>query len=645
MMDRFENLGMESSRETLERLGDFDETVVRKPIAESWRRCLSAGLDPNDKPQLHVTSHTDLYQRRQKMETILRIVRPELEFVTQQVGAPNLLVALADQDNVVLDEIMDTQFENSSDGKAMPIGSLWEEHRRGTNAIGTGFYRGKPSLITRSEHFFTGDCHLFCSSAPVFDSKGQIIATIGATSQVEGHQQHTLSLLQIAAINVENQMFLEAHPHDMIIKVHLRRDYLGSQAAGKIALNRDGLIVGANQIATNFIKSLTGQCVLQNHDLFAGQFNYLSKSLISGEVVKVQANIEKRLNTEFFARLVPTHGHNLSMQYKQHEGSGELVFLPTGPIFPRHNAHKEGTHKRIFRDSMLRHNLRLGKKAIQRGLAVMLTGGPGIGKNSVAEELHDQLQAHQNFITFNCSTVNIDSVKSRLIAKVSPQSNNAVAQGGDLDTQQGGTLYLDRIDLLDDDSAPILNTLLNRIIQRQGMGMDSNRWIIISSTEINDIESMQDGSLRDLHIRLSGFLLFLPQLKNRSDFRQLCEGMVASISPLHSLSTDAIEALRHNDSISSLSDLDWSVRTLLTHLPEGVIRPEAVARVLGQRQAPVIACPRCRGRVTKEARCLQIRQMLRQCNGNISLAARSLRVSRNTVYLHAPSKSEQDVNK
>lgn len=275
----------------------------------------------------------------------------------------------------------------------------------------------------------------------------------------------------------------------------------------------------------------------------------------------------------------------------------------------------------------------------------MLTGGPGIGKNSVAEELHDQLQAHQNFITFNCSTVNIDSVKSRLIAKVSPQSNNAVAQGGDLDTQQGGTLYLDRIDLLDDDSAPILNTLLNRIIQRQGMGMDSNRWIIISSTEINDIESMQDGPLRDLHIRLSGFLLFLPQLKNRSDFRQLCEGMVASISPLHSLSTDAIEALRHNDAISSLSDLDWSVRTLLTHLPEGVIRPEAVARALGQRQAPVIACPRCRGRVTKEARCLQIRQMLRQCNGNISLAARSLRVSRNTVYLHAPSKSEQDVNK
>jgi transcriptional regulator of acetoin/glycerol metabolism len=403
--------------------------------------------------------------------------------------------------------------------------------------------------------------------------------------------------------------------------------------------------VGANQIATNFIKSVTGQCVLQNHDLFAGQFNYLIKSLISGEVVKVQVNIEKRLNTEFFARLVPTHRHNHSLQYKQHEGLGGQVFLPTDSIFPRHKPHTECTHKRIFRDSMLRHNIRLGKKAIQRGLTVMLTGGPGIGKNSVAEELHDQLQTHQNFIIFNCSTVTIDSVKSRLVAKIAPRFNNAVAQGSDLDTRQGGTLYLDRIDLLDVNTAPILNTLLNRIIQRQGMGMDLNRWIIISSTEINDIESMQDGPLRDLHVRLSGFLLFLPQLKSRSDFRQLCEGMMASISPLHSLSTDAVETLRSNDAIRSLADLDWSVRTLLTHLPEGVIRPEAVVRALGQRQAPVIACLRCRGRVTKEARCLQIRQMIRQCNGNIALAARSLRVSRNTVYLHAPSKSEQDVNK
>ena len=647
-MDGFKRSSIESARDTLERLGEFDATMVRNSVGESWRRCLLAGLDPNDKPEVHVTSHTDLYQRRQKMEAIMRVVRPELEYVTQQVSTPNLVVALADQDNVILDEIMDTQFEKSLMAKAMPMGSFWEEHRRGTNAVGTGFYRGKSTLITSSEHFFTSDGNCFCASVPVFDSRNRVIATMGATSQLKGHQQHTLSLLKFAAFNVENQLFLAAHPHDMVIKVHLRYDYLESQVAGKIALNKDGLIVGANQVARKFIKSLTGDHVTKYLDLFAGQFEHLRKSLLSGEVVKAKANVNKALNTEYFARLVPTYWHNQIAQYKQykqHEALEGHVFLPIDSIYSRHKPRNASISKRIFRDSIIRHNLRLGKKAIQRGLTVMLTGGPGSGKNSVAEELHDQLHADQNFITCNCTTITVDSIKSRLIAKLAPKCEHTVGQCGHFDTQQGGTLYLDRIDLLDINSAPVLITLLNQIIQPQGMERGFNGWTVISSTEINDIEKMQEGALKDLHVRLSGFLLFLPQLKSRSDFGQLCEAMLASVSPLYSLSTGAIDALKHSDAISSLSDLDWSVRTLLTHLPEGIIRPDAVVRTLGQRQTAVTACPRCRGRVTKEARCLQIRQMIRQCNGNIALAARSLRVARNTVYLHAPSKSEQAINK
>ena len=643
-MDDFTHPQMQEARQALNKFGEFDETMVRKSIGDSWRRCLLAGLNPNDKPQGNVTSHTDLYQRRQKMEAVVRMVRPELEFVTQQAGTPNLLVALADQDNVVVDEIMDTQFENSSDGKAMPIGSFWEEHRRGTNAIGTGFYLGKSSLITRSEHFFTGDCHLFCSSAPVFNSKDQVIATIGATSQLEGHQHHTLSLIQIAAVNVENQLFLQAHTHDMIIKVHLRHDYLESQFAGRIALNKDGLIVGANQVARHFIKSLTGQRASNHYDLLAGQFNHLSRSLMSGEVVKVEANIEKGFTTEFFVRLMATHSQNHTAQYKQHADAEVEALLPSDPILPTRNPSKSFTNARVFRDAMLRHNLRLGKKAIQRGLPVMLIAGPGMGKNRVAEELHDQLHAHENFINFNCSTAHIDPVNSRLIAKLAPNSASTAVQGSNFGTNISGTLYLDRIDLLDINSAPILNELLDQIIQPRGMGNNSGGWVIISSTETNNIETMQEGLLKDLHIRLSGFLLFLPQLKSRSDFRQLCESMVASISSLHSLSSDSVDALRNSDAISNLSDLDWSVRTLLTYLPEGVIRSDAVVRTLGQRHTTIIACPRCVGRVTKEARCLQIRQMIRQCNGNIALAARSLRVSRNTVYLHAPCKSTKGVN-
>ena len=402
--------------------------------------------------------------------------------------------------------------------------------------------------------------------------------------------------------------------------------------------------MGANQAARHFIESLTGERASNQYDLLAGQFNHLSKSLMSGKVVKVQANIEKGLTTEYFVCLMPTHSQNHTAQYKQHMELEAEALLRSDPILPTRKPSQGFTNARVFRDAMLRHNLRLGKKAIQRGLPVMLIAGPGMGKNRVAEELHDQLHAHENFINFNCSTAYIDPVNSRLIAKLAPNYTSTAEQGSNFGTNIRGTLYLDRIDLLDINSAPILNELLDQLIQPQGMGNNSGGWVIISSTETNDIETMQDGPIKDLHLRLSGFLLFLPQLKSRSDFRQLCESMVASISSLHSLSSDSVDALRNSDAISNLSDLDWSVRTLLTYLPEGVIRSDAVVRTLGQRHTAIIACPRCVGRVTKEARCLQIRQMIRQCNGNIALAARSLRVSRNTVYLHAPGKSTKGVN-
>jgi len=39
--------------------------------------------------------------------------------------------------------------------------------------------------------------------------------------------------------------------------------------------------------------------------------------------------------------------------------------------------------------------------------------------------------------------------------------------------------------------------------------------------------------------------------------------------------------------------------------------------------------------MVKEVKCLEIRKVMRECNGNVALASRQLGVSRNTVYAHA----------
>ena len=90
-----------------------------------------------------------------------------------------------------------------------------------------------------------------------------------------------------------------------------------------------------------------------------------------------------------------------------------------------------------------------------------------------------------------------------------------------------------------------------------------------------------------------------------------------------------------SSAINNLSDLDWSVRTLATQHHEGIIRTEGVVRILGHHEFEIASCSRCSGQIAKEVQCLEIKKMIRECSGNIALAARQLGVSRNTVYAHS----------
>ena len=111
--------------------------------------------------------------------------------------------------------------------------------------------------------------------------------------------------------------------------------------------------------------------------------------------------------------------------------------------------------------------------------------------------------------------------------------------------------------------------------------------------------------------------------------------MLKSISSQHSLSKDAVDELGNNATIKNLYDLDWSLRTLSTQHHEGVIRAEGVTRILGIHALELTPCDKCLGNFSKESNCINIRKVMRDCNGNVALAARQLGVSRNTVYKHS----------
>ena len=614
----------EKARKGLELNGKFAYGAMPSPIADSWKRCIRLGLDPISKPEECVVSHTDLQQRRDKLDLVMRLARPELELLSAQIAGPNFLLAFADRDGVILDRIVDNEFSQSNCGKSIIPGSIWSEEIRGTNALGLALHSGVPCNVTGQEHFFSNEGRVSCLSAPIFDSGGELIGLIDASSEVTVRQYHTLALVNLAAQNLENRLFVDDHRGHHIIQFHPRQEYLQTQNVAMIAFDQDGAITGANRRTSELLTGLKLTSTPKYEDVFMGQFRSLVGRICKGEVVQ----IKDWLHSGYFARLRLTHSVKASLSKTQ-------FFLPADPIYHLRQATENSTTGRIFKDEALRHNLRLGKKSAQQGLPVMILGEKGTGKNTIAEEMHEQLHAIQNFIMVDCSTVDETSVESQLIAQMKSKSDSGELAPDKIDLNKGGTLYLDRIDQLPPDIAPMLNTLLNRVMQRLNPLLGDGEWVILSSAHTDEVKTASKGPLGPLIKRLSGFSLFLPKLNHRSDFQHICNAMLGSISPQHALSNCAIDALRKSSSIDNLSDLDWSSRTLASQHHEGIIRAEGVTRILGHHEFDIVACPRCTGQMAKEVQCLEIRKMIRECTGNVALAARQLGVARNTVYAHS----------
>ena len=201
----------EKARKGLELNGKFAYGAMPSSIADSWKRCIRHGLDPISKPEECVVSHTDLQQRRNKLDLVMRLARPELELLSAQIAGPNFLLAFADSDGVILDRIVDNEFSQSNCGKSIIPGSIWSEEIRGTNALGLALHSGVPCNVTGPEHFFSNEGRVSCLSAPIFDSGGELIGLIDASSEVTVRQYHTLALVNLAAQNVENRLFVDDH--------------------------------------------------------------------------------------------------------------------------------------------------------------------------------------------------------------------------------------------------------------------------------------------------------------------------------------------------------------------------------------------------------------------------------------------------
>ncbi len=166
--------------------------------------------------------------------------------------------------------------------------------------------------------------------------------------------------------------------------------------------------------------------------------------------------------------------------------------------------------------------IRLGRRAAQSNIPVLIEGESGVGKEMFARAVQgDSERFGKPFVTVNCGAIPENLVESILFGHEKGSFTGATGKhNGKFQEADNGTLFLDEVAEL-----PLhMQVKLLRAIQEGEIDpIGARRPVkvnvrLISATNRNMIEMVKDGKFReDLYYRLNVFPILIPPLRERTD--------------------------------------------------------------------------------------------------------------------------------
>lgn len=305
-----------------------------------------------------------------------------------------------------------------------------------------------------------------------------------------------------------------------------------------------------------------------------------------------------------------------------------------------------------YRSKAMKDTMELASQAASKDSILLLQGESGSGKDHLAKWIHDHSKrSGSRFLTINCATVPHELAESELFGHESGAFTGAVSRKrGLLELAEGGTLLLNEIGEL----SPSLQSKLLVFLDSKSfhrLGGERNVRVdarIVVATHRDLEEEVAAGRFsKALFYRLNVFPIFVPPLRNRSeDIPMLSRELIAKVAREMNLS--GIPRL-DPESLKKLTLYDWpgNVRELRNVLEKGLILWQTgqlrldVPSTDAKNQDRFLRVDFTPGKklneLTKDvARSICI-EAIRRNGGNRSAAARSLGMSRDSLYRHLRS--------
>lgn len=641
----------------------IDSDIVPEEIARSWQRCHQAGIDPYNGGCIRVMPAADLQTLLSKKNKLMSITRPFMENLYDFVAGSGFIVILSDENGNILDTLGDPGINKRAREINLVPGSNWCEAESGTNGIGTALVLEKPVQISGEEHYCRNIHNWTCSAAPIRDDIGKILGIMQMSGPSSASNKHTLGMVVAAVKAIEEQIRVERKNQELTLVNRRMNNIFQTLSDGVVIYNCNGIIEHINPSAERILgkskKDIEG--------------NHIEEVFKNVPKIKEILNSGKSFaNMEVWAELDKNHIHCLisgeAIKNKHGEYMGGAIIInPINKIkklvnrFSGAEARFEFKHI-IGKGPELQEAIRIASLAAESDSNILLEGESGTGKEVFAQAIHNASRRREGpFVALNCAAIPRELMGSELFGYVEGAFTGAYRGGrpGKFELASGGTLFLDEIgDMTQGKQGSLLRAIQEKKIVRIG----DNKVIpvdvrIICATNKNLRAAVEKNSFReDLFYRLNVITIKLPPLReHREDIPQLFEYFLKEISRRLEVAIDYYEP----EIISALMQYDWPGNA--RELQNVVERMVCVARNKrlaykdlpaditsislapsrsnpeDQRIAPedhiTVGLERERRKQNQAARELQeIMDLLGQHGGNITLVARDMGVSRNTIY-------------
>ncbi len=278
--------------------------------------------------------------------------------------------------------------------------------------------------------------------------------------------------------------------------------------------------------------------------------------------------------------------------------------------------------------------------------SVLITGDSGTGKELVARAIHNRgNRVSRPFIAVACGAIPETLIEAELFGHEKGAYTGTVgSREGYLEQSRDGTLFLDEVGEL---SLFTQVKLLRVLQQREFSRLGSNRLIPLSSriifaTHRNLAEMVAQGKFRqDLYYRINVMKIEIPSLQDRpEDIAPIASHFLRHYArvfqkPMESIDPKAMAVLEGYPWPGNVRELENVIQRSIILARGKTLRIENLPATLREKARTNVEEAVPGGTFERQLRDYKVRlaaTAVRENNGNKTLAARSLSISR--AYLH-----------